>query len=190
MQGSRPAEHGDHGDRGGEADPIRFRAPVVEDGPEVWRLVNEVGTLDPNSSYTYVLLCRDFSETCLLAERDGQLQGFVTGYRPPAHPDTIFVWQVGVAPQARGQGLASRLLDGLIRSPGCRKVRFLETTVTPSNEASRAMFQSLARRLETGLVESADEGFPARLFPEAGHEAEPRLRIGPFDPSRLRQSTD
>lgn len=187
MQGSRPREHAD---RGGEADPIRFRAPAVEDGPEVWRLVNEVGTLDRNSSYTYALLCRDFSETCLLAERGGQLQGCVTGYRPPAQPETIFVWQVGVSPQARGQGLASRLLDGLLRVPGCREVRFLETTVTPSNEASRALFQSLARRLETELVESEREGFPARLFPEAGHEAEPRLRIGPFERSRLRQSTD
>lgn len=190
MQGSRPAEHGHRND---EADPIRFRAPAVEDGPEVWRLVNEVGTLDRNSSYTYLLICRDFGDTCLVAEqagRPGHLLGFVTGYRPPAHPDTVFVWQVGVSPQARGQGLASRLLDGLLRSPACREVRFLETTVTRSNEASRAMFESLARRLETELVEREREGFPARLFPEAGHEAEPRLRIGPFDPSRLPGSTD
>jgi len=190
MQGSRPAEHEEREERGGKADPIRFRAPVVDDGPGVWQLVNEVGTLDRNSSYTYALLCRDFSETCRLAERDGQLQGCVTGYRPPAQPETIFVWQVGVSPQARGQGLASRLLDSLLRSPGCREVRFLETTVTPSNEVSRAMFQSLARRLETEIVESVSEGFPARLFPEAGHEAEPRLRIGPFDPSRLGPSAD
>lgn len=161
---------------------IHLRSPTLEDGAAIWRLVVEGGTLDVNSSYTYLLLCRDFSETCIVAEGAEGILGFVTGYRPPAQLDTLFVWQVGVSRRARGQGLASRLLDGLLRSEGCQKVRFLETTVTASNEASRAMFGSLARRLETGLVET--EGFPARLFPEGGHEAEPRLRIGPFDVSK------
>lgn len=165
---------------------VHLCTPAVEDGPALWQLVIDVGTLDRNSSYTYLLLCRDFGETSIVAKRatagePDQLVGFVTGYRLPSQPDTIFVWQVGVAPNARGEGLASRLLDGLLRSPGCREVRFLETTVTPSNEASRALFGSLASRLETHLVES--EGFPAALFPEGGHEPEPRLRIGPFDAS-------
>lgn len=170
------------------APPILFRSPRVEDGPALWKLIIDVGTLDRNSSYTYLLLCRDFSETCIVAERNGSLVGCVTGYRLPAQADTLFVWQVGVSSEARGQGLASRLLDGLLRFEGCRDARFLETTVTQSNEASRALFQSLARRLGTGLVES--EGFPADLFPEEGHEAEPRLRIGPFDVSRLERESD
>jgi L-2,4-diaminobutyric acid acetyltransferase len=176
----------DNGGSGG----IRFRSPTVEDGPALWQLVIDAGTLDRNSTYTYLLLCRDFRETSIVAERaeqggsqEQELVGFVTGYRLPAQPDTLFVWQVGVAKQARGEGLASRLLDGLLCSPGCRDVRFLETTVTPSNEASRALFGSLARRLDADLVES--EGFAASLFPEGGHEPEPRLRIGPFETSKL-----
>ena len=171
----------------GEAS-TELRPPTVEDGPALWQLVIDAGSLDRNSSYTYLLVCRDFRETSIVAEHvreraANRLVGFVTGYRLPSQPDTLFVWQVGVAKQARGEGLASRLLDGLLRQPGCHGVRFLETTVTPSNEASRAMFGSLARRLETDLVES--EGFPASLFPEGGHEPEPRLRIGPFDVSSL-----
>lgn len=158
---------------------LRFRPPLVEDGPRIWQLVIDAGTLDRNSTYTYLLLCRDFRETCIVAERPEGLRGCITGYRLPAQPDTLFVWQVAVAKQARGEGLASRLLDRLLLSEGCRGVRFLETTVTPSNEASRRLFQSLARRLQADLVEC--EGFPARLFPGGDHEAEPRLRIGPFD---------
>jgi L-2,4-diaminobutyric acid acetyltransferase len=172
---------------GGEnqrSEPLRFRPPSVDDGPALWRLVIDVGTLDRNSSYTYLLLCRDFSETCIVAERAGELLGCVTGYRPPAQPDTLFVWQVGVAERARGQGLAGRLLDRLLLSDGCRDVRFLETTVTPSNAASHALFRSLAGRLAAELAESA--GFPADLFPEGGHEREDRLRIGAFDTSTLR----
>ncbi len=151
----------------------------MEDGAAVWRLVEDLGSLDRNSPYAYLLLCRDFADTCVLAEDSGALLGFVVGYRLPADPETVFVWQVGVSQQARGRRLASAMLDGLLVSEGCRGVRFLEATVTPSNAASRALFESLARRLDAALVESP--GFPAEAFPQGDHEPEPRLRIGPFD---------
>lgn len=170
-----------------EAGPVRLRQPTQADGTAVWLLVEQLGSLDRNSTYAYLLLCRDFADTCILAEdpASGALLGFVMGYRLPARPDTVFVWQVAVSEQARGQGLASRLLDGLLLSDGCRGVRYLESTVTPSNEASRALFGALARRLDAELVESP--GFPAEAFPTGDHEPEPRLRIGPFDVARLRE---
>jgi len=171
-----------------ESNPARLRQPTQADGTAVWVLVDELGSLDRNSTYAYLLLCRDFSETCILAEDGGSgaLLGFIMGYRLPAQPDTVFVWQVAVSEKARGQGLASRLLDGLLLSDGCRGVRYLESTVTPSNTASRALFGALARRLDTKLVESS--GFPAESFPTGDHEPEPRLRIGPFDAARLRNA--
>lgn len=169
-----------------DGNEFSFRSPTVVDGGRIWQLVIDAGTLDRNSSYAYVLLCRDFAETCIIAEHFGDLAGFVTGYRPPSRPDTLFVWQVGVAPSARGKGLASALLTKLLGSGGCQGVRFLETTVSPSNEASLALFKSLARRLDANLEELA--GFGAELFPESGHEAEPLLRIGPFDISKRRSN--
>jgi L-2,4-diaminobutyric acid acetyltransferase len=171
-----------------EKGPFRFRPPRQDDAPDLWQLVRDVGTLDRNSSYAYLLLCRDFADTCVMADREGTLSGFITGYRPPAQRDTVFVWQVGVASPARGQGLASSMLDALLLSEGCQGVQFLETTVTPSNVASRAMFQSLAQRLNTRLEESS--GFEAECFPEASHEPERRLRIGPFDVSELSSMAD
>jgi L-2,4-diaminobutyric acid acetyltransferase len=172
----------------GEDHPnIRLRQPKVEDAAAIWRLVNETGVLDRNSSYTYLLFCRDFAETSIVAERDGEVVGMITGYRPPKESDVIFVWQVGVSEKARGAGLASAMLDAIVLSEACKHVRFLETTVTASNQPSRAMFASLAKRLNAEMQESA--GFPAELFPrEGGHEAEPRLRIGPFDPETLRRA--
>lgn len=167
---------------------IRFCRPDVADGPAIWQLVRDLGVLDVNSTYAYLLLCRDFADTCVVARRNESVLGFVTGYRPPPDREVVFVWQVGVSPEARGQGLAGTMLDTLVRSEGCRGVRFLETTVTASNEASRRMFGALARRLETELTESP--GFGAELFPGEGHEAEPRLRIGPFDANVLRTATN
>jgi L-2,4-diaminobutyric acid acetyltransferase len=125
------------------------------------------------------MVCRDFADTCIVAEQAGRIAGFVMGYRPPQKPDTVFVWQIGVAPDARGKRLASLVLDHLLRSEACAAVRFLETNVTPSNHASRALFESLARRLHAPLEEL--EGFASSLFPERSHEPERLLRIGPFE---------
>lgn len=161
----------------------RLRAPTARDGAAMWALVHEAGTLDPNSAYLYVLLADRFADTCAVAERDGRLVGMLTGFRPPRDPSTYFVWQVGVSPSARGEGLAGRLLDEVVaRHP---EVRFLEATVSPSNAASDALFSGFARR--HGAPLHRDKGYGAELFPRphggAAHEPEPLLRIGPFSAS-------
>ena len=161
-----------------------FRHPTVEDGAAIWQLVVDAGTLDQNSSYLYLLLCRDFSTSCAVAESDGKLEGFVTGFRSIERPDVWFLWQIGVAPTARGQGLARRLAHFVLNAQAPNGVRFLETTVTESNTASRALFAGIARRLDTELKES--DLFTTELFPGTGHEAEPLLRIGPFDAAAAR----
>ncbi|GIX30520.1 MAG: diaminobutyrate acetyltransferase [Porticoccaceae bacterium] len=159
---------------------LQLRHPTVEDGLAVWRLVGEAGTLDRNSCYLYLLLCREFADTCVVAERLGEIEGFVTGFRPPRRPEAWFLWQVGVAPQARGQGLAARMVHFLLERLAGTGVRWLETTVSPGNAASRALFEGVARRLEVPLVE--EPLFESRHFPaESNHEPEPLLRIGPFD---------
>jgi L-2,4-diaminobutyric acid acetyltransferase len=168
---------------------VRFRHPDVADGLAIWHLIAEAGTLDQNSTYAYLAICRDFAETCLVAEhadtRGGTsgLLGFVTGYLPPKHRDSLFIWQIGVAPAARGAGLAGRMLRRLLTSAACHDVNYLITNVTPSNTASRALFHGLARRLHAAVEEQ--EGFPGWLFPEPDHEPESLLRIGPFDHGTL-----
>lgn len=157
-----------------------LRHPTLDDAPWIWRLVRETGVLDENSSYAYLLLCQDFAETCLVAERDSQLAGFVTAYRPPQRSDVLFVWQVGVSAPARRQGLALRMLRDLVSRcrPDDAPVTFVEATVAPSNTASRRLFEVLANRLEAPLVEA--DGFSESHFRFGSHEAEPLIRIGPL----------
>jgi len=142
----------------------------------VHRLVDETGGLELNTGYAYVLLCDHFAATTIVAESDGQLVGFVAAYVPPSRHDTVFVWQVGVHPDARGQGIASSLLDALIGCDACRSVQALEATVSPSNAASRRLFESFAER--HGAPFAWSDGYPATHF--AGtHEPENLIRIGP-----------
>ncbi|WP_159888234.1 diaminobutyrate acetyltransferase [Paenibacillus puerhi] len=158
---------------------VRFRTPAPEDGAGVWELVQEAGTLELNSAYAYILLCDYFKETCLVAEGERGIAGFVAGFRPPGKPDTLLVWQIAVAPSARRRGLGRMLLKELLGSEPCRDIRYVEATISPSNLASRGLFIRLAQEYRSELKLSS--GYPASLFPaQSGHEEEVLFTIGPL----------
>lgn len=157
-----------------------LRRPTVDDAATIWQLVREAGILDENSLYAYLLLCRDFAETCLVAEHDARLVAFVTGYRPPGRSDSLFVWQIGVHASFHRRGLGLRLLLELVRNCQSKepRIQFVEATIASSNVASRRLFHRLADHLGAPLHESV--GFTEEHFHSSGHEAEPVIRIGPF----------
>jgi L-2,4-diaminobutyric acid acetyltransferase len=150
--------------------------PEVSDGVACWRLAEATGVLDVNSRYAYLLWCRDFAATSVVARRDGEVIGFVTGFCRPEEPSTLVVWQVGVDAAARGQGVAAAMLDTLFdRVPG---VDHLEATVTPDNAGSVALFSRFADRRGASL--RRNELFGTELLGD-GHEPEILFRIGPVE---------
>ncbi len=157
---------------------MKLRAPTTADAAAIHDLVIKTGILDQNSRYLYLLLCRDFSETSVVAEDAGQLVGFVTGYRLPESPEVLFVWQVGVAAEYRGRGVAKAMLLYLLAQLCGKGVCYMEATVAESNQASQKLFGSVSTVLSATL--QLVPGFGASLFGESGHEPEPGIRIGPF----------
>lgn len=158
-----------------QSQPV-FRKARPEDGARMYDMVREMGGLELNTAYFYVLFCIDFADTCVAAEVDGKLAGFVLGHRPPERPDAVFVWQVGVAPFMRKQGMARRLLEAFLeQNPDAR---WLEASVTPDNTASRKLFRSVAR--DHGVECQVNDFMLAEHFPD-GHEPEELFRIGPFE---------
>lgn len=154
--------------------------PTKADGAALWRIARDSQKLDLNTPYMYLLWCRDFADTSVVAKVDGESVGFVIGYRRPSAPDVAVVWQVAVDASQRGQGLAGALLDELFTRLVSRGVRYLETTVTPDNEASIRTFASFAKRWDAPMERS--ELFARADFPSTGepHEAEDLYRIGPL----------
>ncbi|MFF2550889.1 diaminobutyrate acetyltransferase [Nocardia sp. NPDC058058] len=153
-----------------------LRSPVLADGARLWQIAANSGVLDTNSSYAYLLWCRDFAATSAVVEIDGEVGGFVIGYVRPEQPDIFFVWQVAVDRKHRGQGLGVAMLDFLMENLSPHGVSILETTISPDNTASRAMFASLAVRRECWLSHRAL--FDPSHFPD-GHEPEHLFRITP-----------
>ncbi|WP_374983633.1 diaminobutyrate acetyltransferase [Streptomyces fradiae] len=155
-----------------------IESPRVEDGAAIWRIARDSRVLDLNSSYSYLLWCRDFAATSLVARGDdGEPIAFVTGYLRPDRPGTLVVWQVAVDHAHRGRGLAAALLDELTARLADRGVHTVETTVTPDNTASDRLFTSFAERRGASL--EREVLFDGPLFPEATHEPEVLYRIQP-----------
>lgn len=161
-----------------------LRAPAKSDAAGIHRLISECPPLDLNSLYTYLLLSEHFGATSVLAGAENRLLGFVSAYQRPGAADTLFVWQVAVHKDARGQGLGQRMLRHLLERPALENIRYIETTVGPDNQASRGMFGSLARWLNAPVHESPL--FDRSLFGGQGHDDEPLLRIGPFQQAAQR----
>lgn len=160
---------------------VDLRRPRVDDAVLVRRLAIDVESLDVNPTYAYASAFRHFAQACVVAQGSGPRPlGFVLGYPIPGAGDRLFVWQVAVAAEARGQGLATRMLESLVARSENRGVRWLEATVTPSNLASRQLFSNLARRLSTNCEVGA--GF-SRAQLGGDHEPENLYRIGAFDRS-------
>lgn len=131
---------------------VTTRSPSTEDGVRLWEIARDTEVLDLNSTYAYTLLCRDFADSSIVAERYGAVAGFVTGYRRPDRPDTLFVWQVAVDAAHRGHGIASRMLIDLLDHLAVAGVSRLETTITASNTASRELFGSVAKKRRSTLT--------------------------------------
>ena len=159
---------------------IRFRHPTAaDDGKQLWEITKASGSLDLNSVYHYLIMCRHFGGTSLVAERQGRVVGFVTAYIPPASAETIFVWQVAVDASQRGQGVGVQLLTHVVENARKMGVKYLDATITPSNRASIGLFTAAARALNAPFA-FEEEFFSATDFGETTHEAEVLFHIGPI----------
>lgn len=112
----------------------------------MWKLVQNCQPLDENSMYCNLVQCDHFGATCVLAEKEGEVVGWISGHIRPDDPQTLFVWQVAVSEKARGQGLGRKMLRSLIQRDVCADVTQLQTTITKDNEASWALFEGFANR--------------------------------------------
>jgi len=152
--------------------------PDAQDGPRVTRLIASSPPLDTNSAYCNLLQCTDFRETCIIAERGGELIGWISAYRPPAAPDRLFIWQVAVHSSARGEGLALKMLEALVARPSAAGATMLTTTITQDNQASWRLFEAFARRHGASLTKSPR--FEREMHFAGAHATEWQACIAPL----------
>lgn len=129
-----------------------LRKPNATDGAAIWELVRTCKPLDENSIYANLIQVDHFRDTCVVAELEGEIVGWISGHMIP-NDDAFFVWQVAVSPKARGLGLARKMLFELINRDEIGNAETLKTTITRDNDASWAMFRSFADKIGGDLTD-------------------------------------
>lgn len=155
-----------------------FSQPSKDDGWAVSRLISDCPPLDINSVYCNLLQCHHFSSTSVAVRWSGELVGFISGYLIPGKPNTLFIWQVAVSKNARGHGVASRMIAHILDREACKSVRYIETTITEENKASWALFERVAKNYRTSL--SREELFTQDKHFSGQHDTETQVTIGPL----------
>lgn len=158
--------------------PVRIAPPCAEDAAEVHALIAACPPLDTNSLYANLIQCTHFAQTCALARIDGRVMGWISGHPPPGRDDTFFLWQVAVHPDARGLGLARRMLADILTRSQQASVRQMETSITRENDASWGLFRGLARWLSAPLSDAP--WFDRDRHLAGRHPSEFLVTIGPF----------
>ncbi|RWP02652.1 MAG: diaminobutyrate acetyltransferase [Mesorhizobium sp.] len=157
---------------------VTFREPTEIHAADVWELIAKCPPLDRNSLYGELLLCTDFADTCVLAERAGEVVGWLATYRRPSEPSTLFIWQIAVHPNARNTGVGKGLILSALNRPSCESVTHVEATVTLSNRASKLLFAGVARDLRAPIRQAVR--FDRDIHFKGQHESEYTIAIGPI----------
>ena len=160
-------------------DHLQLRTPQLTDGADIYNLVKNSHPLDLNSLYCYLLICEHFNETSIVVQHQSAIKGFISAYIHPKKNDTLFIWQVAVHSSMRKMGMAMKMVMVILGRDIAKKVRYIETTVSPSNEPSSRFFHSLASTLKTGITKKTF--ITESMFGEEKHEEEILFKIGPFE---------
>ena len=87
-----------------------------------------------------------FRDTSFVAEKDGELAGFLCGFRSQTHDDEAYIHFVGVNPAHRGSGLGRQLYERFFESVEPRTT--VRAVTSPVNEQSIAFHRSLGFEVE------------------------------------------
>lgn len=153
---------------------VVIKTPTLKDGVAIWRMVKASNKLDVNSTYLYCLLSDHFAQTCAIAYHQYQPVAFVTAYRLPQRPNVLFVWQIAVEQAYRGQGIALQLLEFLSRQAWFSTISEVQATISPSNDASAALFKKFAQQHQSRII--IEPYLTTQQLTDA-HEEEPLWRV-------------
>jgi L-2,4-diaminobutyric acid acetyltransferase len=125
---------------------MHFRKPNESDFERVYDFVSACKPLESYAVHFYKIMLRYFRNTCLVAEENNVIVGFVLGFVSQVDPKTYFLWQIGVSPEKQGQGIGNRLLTEMESLLKKTRVGRMELTVDPENITSQKLVE------KTGFV--------------------------------------
>ncbi|WP_304508617.1 GNAT family N-acetyltransferase [Anaerotignum sp.] len=118
------------------------------------------------NNYIYWMLGKYFPSTCLVAEENGQVLGYI-GALLSAEKRKIFIWQIAVKSEERGRQIGRKLLQSVLLTAGDMGIMQLEIAINDKNSSCRHMVEKLVQDLQGTITEKEryqDEGFCETVY--------------------------
>lgn len=131
---------------------MEIRPMKEKDIAQIRELVNFCKPLDLHTAFTYWILAKYFSNTCLVLEDRDTIAGYTGGMKSSAKKEVFYLWQIGLLPKYRGTGCFGLLLGKVMeaaKEAGCNVLQF---SVLPDNYQSIAAFSSYAKNKGIPLI--------------------------------------
>jgi len=143
---------------------LRLRA--LADSPEAFCSTFEAEAAKPDEHWSERVASSVKSESQLLlvAESGTERVGLALGVLDPAEPETARVFQMWVAPEARGRGCATLLLDALLTWARGAKAKAVALGVTCGNSSAQRLYER-AGFTPHGTPEPLRPGSPESVQP-------------------------
>ncbi len=117
-----------------------IRNCTVDDVSRVRLFVDQCKPLDLHTTVTYWTLFNYFSNLCFLMLEEEKVIGFVSGVKSSLDKEVVYLWQVGVAKNYRGNNYASLLLDHFFKASKNLDCSKIQVSIAPENEPSYNAF--------------------------------------------------
>jgi len=122
---------------------LQIRKADEKEFPSVYNFVSSCKPLESYPEHFYKIMLRYFGNSCIIAEFNGEIVGFVMGFTSQVDDKKLFLWQIGVANLLRGNEIAKMLLEKfekVAKKLGCKRI---EVTVDPENIPSQKLFEKM-----------------------------------------------
>ena len=138
----RPAEN----EHAHYAHPMHIRHAEPSDYGAVIGVVDQWWGGRPMAAMLPKLFFVHFRDTSFVLEDDGEIAGFLCGFRSQTHADEAYIHFVGVDPARRGAGLARALYERFFEAVAPRTI--VRAVTAPVNERSVAFHRALGFEIE------------------------------------------
>ena len=120
---------------------INIRNPKESEFEKIYNFVSRCKPLESYGDHFYRIMLRYFNNTCLIAEEENNILGFILGVISQTDPKSYFLWQIGVNPEVQGQGIGRKMLEHIEIELKRKNINRIELTIDPENKASQKLFE-------------------------------------------------
>lgn len=96
------------------------------------------------------LFFEHFTETSFIAEKEGEITGFLIGFLSQTHRDEAYIHFVGVHPNHRGERIGEKLYETFFACVKEQDRKVVRSVTSPVNKGSIAFHTKMGFKIEPG----------------------------------------